>query len=216
MKINYQTKQELLHLLNTKKMLGIEHVKQIDLSQYYNKRHKLPIDIVGLFDYVSNCSLCELSKSKISCEFSQGNNKSEIFIIHTYLNKESQKEYLDLKNMIEERLKININDIYMTNILKCNVKKLNDNLDEEIKKCIPYLEQQIVLLKPKIIITFGNAFRYLMNNDDNITDISGNLFIYNDIKVIPLLNIDFINKNPSYKEKMDKDLEKIKNILEKK
>jgi len=215
MNINYQTKKELLHILNTKKMLGIQHINPIKVIQRKENNHKLPKDLKDLKDYVSNCSLCELSKSKISSFFSKGNFESGIIIINTHGRKD-EVELENFKDMIENILKVNINDIYMTNILKCNVDKIKSNLNNEIRKCIPYLEQQINLLQPKLIITCGDAFLYLTNNNDNIIEISGNLFMYNEIKVIPLLEFDFINKNPSYREQMIKDLRKIKNILDEK
>jgi len=121
-----------------------------------------------------------------------------------------------LKTIFESRLSIDINHIYMTNILKCTVKITKDSHDDEIYQCLHYLEQQIKILKPKIIITFGIAFKYLMNNNDDIIDVSGNLFEYNGIKIIPLLGLDFINKNPSYEEKMISDLKKIKIIMDEK
>ena len=116
--------------------------------------------------------------------------------------------------MFENTLKININDIYMTNILKCKSKINKNNLDDEVAKCISYLEMQILILKPKMIITLGKSFEYIMKNNEKIINISGNIYNFKDIKLIPLLDPLFINQNPSYKEKMVKDLQKIKNILD--
>jgi len=55
-----------------------------------------------------------------------------------------------------------------------------------------------------------------MNNNDKILDISGCLYEYGTIKVVPLLGLDFLNKNPSYKINMINDLKKIKKLLDKK
>lgn len=216
MNLNYQTKNELLNLLNTKKLLGIEHINHIELIQKKEIFHDLPDGIDDLYNYVSNCSLCELSKSKMSLSFNKGTFESKIIFINTYSNKDSEKEFQNFKDIIEKILKVNINDIYMTNILKCNVEKIKVDIDNEITKCIPYLEKQISLLNPNLIITFGKAFNYLTNNNDDIINISGNLFSYKGTKIIPLLEIDFINKNPSYNDNMINDLYKIKNILDEK
>lgn len=216
MKITQEKKSELLHLLKSKKMFGIEHIKTIHFKEEKTLFKELPIDIESLYDYASNCSLCELSKSKISFDFDMGDRKSKIMIITLNNSFENIKEFDNLKSMAENILEININDIYMTNILKCRVKLNKDNLDKEVYQCLNYLEQQIMILKPKIIITFGIAYRYLMNNKDDIIDVSGNLFEYNGIKVVPLLGLDFINKNPSYNDKMFSDLKKIKKIMDEK
>lgn len=216
MNITQEKKSELLHLLKIKKIFGIEHVQSLSIRKEKQRLNQLPIDIESLYDYASNCSLCKLSKVKTSFDFDRGDRKSEIALISLNNNFDNEKEFLSFKIMAEEILHININHIYMTNILKCTVKMNKDNLSTEINQCLNYLEQQIKIIKPKIIITFGFAFNYLMNNNDNIIDVSGNLFEYNGIKIIPLLGLDFINKNPSYEKKMISDLKKLKKIMDEK
>jgi len=216
MNMTHEKKSELLHLLNSKKMFGIEHIEMIKFREEKLHLNQLPTDIDTLYDYVSNCSLCKLSKTKISFDFDRGDRKSEIALITLNNSNDNERELQHFSSIFENILNININQIYMTNILKCTVKISKDNLNDEIFQCINYLEQQIKILKPKIIITFGIAFKYLMNNNDDIIDVSGNLFEYNGIKLIPLLGLDFINKNPSYQEKMISDLKKIKIIMDEK
>lgn len=214
MNITQEKKLALLHLLKSKKMFGIEHIQTINFREKKQELNQLPTDIESLYEYASNCSLCKLSKSKISFDFDNGDRTSKILIISLLNTNINGKEFQSFKTMVENVLNININHIYMTNILKCTTKKNKDDLDEEIYQCLNYLEQQIKIVEPKIIITFGIAFKYLMNNNDDIVDVSGNLFDYNGIKTIPLLGLDFINKNPSYNEKMISDLKKIKKIMD--
>ena len=120
-----------------------------------------------------------------------------------------------LKNMVEKVLLINMDDIFLTNILKCTTKEDYKKLDSEINLCIDYLKKQISIAKPKLIITLGDAFNYLLNKEENINDISGNLYRYNNIKTIPILHPEFVYKNPSFKQQSFNDLKKIKLILEK-
>lgn len=216
MNLTQEKKSALLHLLKTKKMFGIEHIKPISFNHDFALSDKLPVDLGCLEEYVSNCALCDLAKSKISFDFAKGNMDSEIIIITLKSVYNNTKEYDDLKLMCEKVLDIDINHIYMTNILKCNVKIEKENLNDEIEKCLNYLKQQIRIIKPSIIITFGDAFKYLTNNNDDILNTSGNLFEYNGIKTFPLLCLDFLIKNPSYKEKMYIDLKKIKKTMDEK
>jgi len=216
MSITIEMKNELLDILKMKKVLGIKYIEDITFPTKELEISELPDDIESLEEYVSNCSLCELSKSKIESSFSSGDSSSEIYLIGLKNDTKDEKELSVLHNMFQNVLKIDIKNIYITNILKCSVKIYKNNLDDEIAKCINYLKKQIELANPKIIIVFGKAFNYLMNSDENILDISGNSFIYNNTQVIPLLDIDFINKNPSYKERMFTDLKKLKKVLDQK
>lgn len=199
-----------------KKILGIKHIEDINLNRTDSIISTLPQDMKNLEEYVSHCSLCELSKSKISSSFGIGDSKSKIYFLGVTNTTTDEKEFDIFSNMLTNVLELNVNDVYMTNIIKCRLKSYKNNLDEEIAKCMQYTVRQIEISQPEIIITFGKAFNYLLNSDEEIFDVSGNVFLYNSIKVIPLLEIGFINKNPSFKEKMFTDLKKIKKILEEK
>lgn len=216
MNITNEMKKEILYILKMKKLLGIEHFNQIDLNPKKNKTTVLPTDVKSLKEYVTNCSLCELYKTKEKSFFGKGSSECDIYILGLNYNFELEKEFLMIKNMCEKVLNRNINDIYMTNIIKCSTNKIKTDLENEIKTCIHYVEQQINISKPKIIITLGNAFKYLMKNDDDIMNVVGNSFNYNGLLLLPLMDPMFINKNPSYKEKMFKDLKKIKIAMDKK
>jgi DNA polymerase len=216
MNITNEMKKEIVSILKMKKLLGIEHFNQIDFSPRKKEIAVLPNDLKSLEEYVYNCSLCELYKSKVTNIFGKGTPSNEIYIVGLNYNFESEKEFLMIKNMCEKVLDRNINDIYMTNIIKCHTNKMKTDIENEIMTCIHYIEQQINISKPKVIITLGRAFEYLMKSDDDIMDAAGNSFNYNGLLLMPLMDPLFINKNPSYKEKMFKDLQKIKTILDEK
>lgn len=214
MKLSLKRKNQLLNQLQMDQLFGFEYTNSIDIQQLRKDIDSLPKNIEELSEYISNCSLCELSKFKISCPSGKGNPLSKIVLISLNRDYKNEKEYNEIKQLFEN--KFNINDIYMTNVLKCISSRTKDNSENASDKCIQYLEQQLNIIEPELIITFGKAFNHLMKSNDNIIDISGNLFRYNASNVIPLLDMDFINKNPSYKDKMDSDLEKIKIIMDKK
>jgi DNA polymerase len=204
-------KQNILDLLNNYKLLGVKFIEPLNFNN--TKKIELPNDIKELENYVSHCNLCDLSKYKNNSIFSIGNFNSEIMMVGENLNFLNNNIYTLLENMIKNVLEIDFNTIYMTNTLKCNVNNIA-NLDRPIELCKNYVIKQIELINPKIIITIGNAFYVFMNINDEIIDISGNLYNYNGIMIIPLLDIEFVYKNPSYKQNMFNDLKKIKLLLE--
>ena len=212
MNITDEIKNEIITLLNKEKLFGFEYIDNFDFNEKRVLNNQLPDTIETLNEHISNCSLCELSKTKSLSSFSRGNTESEIVLVSLSSEYDlSDKYFLDMKAV----LNIDINDIYMTNILKCGSNKYKNNLDDEISKCIGYLEQQISILKPKFIITLGAAFNYMINNNEDVLNISANVYKYKGITLFPLLDVDFINKNPSYKNKMFTDLKKIKITMDK-
>jgi len=214
MKLNKQMKLEIINILKMKKLIGMNHIQPISVSMKKVENKILPNTINNLEEYVHNCFLCTLSKSnKI---FAKGNPLSSVYIVGLNYNYDEETEFLLLKKMIENVIHISIGDTCMTNILKCKSNKIQNNLDNEVQKCIPYLEQQISISKPSLIITLGKAFSYMMNTTEQNTDVYGSLFSYNSIDLVPLMDPNFIYKNPSYKEKMYSDLKKIKKIMDEK
>lgn len=209
-------KKILLKTLKQYKLCGMRYIDDPNLTKLDSDIKKLPDTFTMLQEFVQNCNLCNLSKEKISCGFGEGNYSSEIFIVGINAHELSNSAVYDmLKNMIEKVLLVDMEDVFLTNILKCSVDAEHKKLEDEINLCLDYLKKQISIAKPKLIITLGDAFNYLLNKDENIPDIAGNLYRFNNIKTIPILSPEFIYKNPSYKQQAFNDLKKIKLILEK-
>ena len=204
--------EKMINLLNRYKLCGTEYIEPLNFKIDI-KKDDLPNDIIELENYVNHCNICELSKFKNSSNFSMGDFDSDIMIIGTDCNFLNENINLLLKSMIEKVLLLDFNKVYITNILKCNTNS-SESISKPIELCKDYLIKQIHLSAPKLIITIGSAFNHLLSNDDNIFDVSGNIYEYQGIKLIPLLDVDFIYKNPSYKHDMFNDLKKIKIILE--
>jgi len=208
-------KKRILNYLNLYKSFGIEYCEPINLDKKFIINHELPNTIENLDSYVQHCSLCELSKNCNMRSLGTGNIHSNIYIVG--INSDFTDEHINtvLKNIVQNVLEYKLEDVYLTNLIKCNIKSINKSINENINLCKEYFIKQIDIIKPKYIITLGEAFNYLMENNQEISNISGNSYNYNDSKLLPLMDLEFIYKNPSYKQDMYKDLQKIKLLMEK-
>lgn len=207
-------KIKIIHTLNMYKSFGIEYLDDINVSFKNKKSDDLPNNLNDLKNYVEHCNLCALSKQKESLEFGKGDISSDIYVIGTNQYFQNEKIYNMFKSMIEKVLLRDINSVYITNILKCSTNNNIKDLDEPIRTCMNYLVKQIDLSSVKLIITLGNCYNYMMNACEDIVDISGNVYDYNGIKLIPILDPMYLYRNPSYKQQMFNDLKKIKTIME--
>jgi len=88
-------------------------------------------------------------------------------------------------------------NIYITNIVKTRPTKNRTPTPEEIKRCWPILDQQIKIIKPKIICTLGacstNAF---LKKPIGITKIHGYAIPFKDMIIIPLYHPAYILRDP--------------------
>ncbi len=208
-------KLNIIEILNYYHSFGIEYIDEANYRNIRFNKYLLPNKYSQLKEYSKNCTLCEISKHKHSFEFDYGCKNSKIYIIgldnSIMLNKLQSESFI---NIVLKTLNVRFEDVYITSIIKCfsfNDIKKSENI---INTCKNYILTQLEINKPNLIITLGDAFNILMKSNDDILNISGNEYSYNNIKLIPLMDIYFIMKNPSYNERMIFDLNKIRKIME--
>jgi uracil-DNA glycosylase len=94
---------------------------------------------------------------------------------------------------------------------------------EEIKLCTPYLDKQIMLIKPKVICALGNfACSYIFEKFglkyDKISNVHGKLFqintIFGNVKIIPMYHPAVATYNPYTKDTLLADFKMIKKAIE--
>ena len=214
-------KQKLLYNLHALKSMGYEYHKAIDLLPNDIKNIKLPDNIFALKSNVENCYLCELSKSRKNVLFGMGNLHANVmFISDEPSNSEDElgsfytgKTGELLSKMIENVLNIKKEEVYITNLVKC--KSSNSLNKSHVESCNDYLQKQIKLIKPKLIVSLGeNTYSYLFNEKDNFTQNRGKELMYNNIKLVPTFSANYLLRNPSSKKDAYYDMLRIKNILE--
>lgn len=77
-------------------------------------------------------------------------------------------------------------DVYIANVLKCRPPGNRDPLPAEIEACTPYLERQIGLISPRVVVTLGNfATKYLLRTAEGITRLRGRRFRHRGGGLIP-------------------------------
>lgn len=151
------------------------------------------------------CTQCSLSKTRNTIVFGVGNEKAEILLIGEGPgeNEDLQGEpfvgragqLLDkMLNYIDLDRKKNI---YIANIVKCRPPKNRDPLPEEQEACIPWLRNQTLLIKPKIIVCLGRiAAMKIIKSDIKITKNHGTFYNKNGLLFMPILHPAAILRNP--------------------
>lgn len=103
-----------------------------------------------------------------------------------------------LLDKILDSVKINRDDIYISNIVKYRPpNNRNPNL-HEVKASEPLLLEQIKLIRPQIIATLGNVpTQYFIETTDGITRTHGNWYDWHGMKIFPLFHPAYLLRNPS-------------------
>jgi len=182
----------------------------------------LPNDLNELQKQTTNCHLCPLSKTRTNVVFGEGNPNAKIMFVGEGpgANEDIQgKPFVGrsgelLTKMIENVLELKREDVYIANILKCRPPNNRTPHEEEAYTCLPYLQKQIELIKPSIVVSLGaTAYRYLTNDNTPITKIRGVLSTQKNYKLIPTYHPSYLLRNPSAKKEVFEDLKLIKSIM---
>lgn len=104
-------------------------------------------------------------------------------------------------------------DVYLTNVVK--FISARDELTPEILKFFtPFLSREILSIKPKVIISLGNTpTKALLNTKKAISQIRGEFYDFNGIKLIPTFNPAYLLRDASKKREVWEDMKKVRDFL---
>lgn len=111
---------------------------------------------------VLGCTKCELHKNRTNGVPGEGNKKAKIMFIGEGPGAEEDKQGRPfvgrsgkfLREMIQ-MVGLKEEDVYIANVVKCRPPGNRDPKPEEIKICRAYLDRQIAVINPEIIVTLG-------------------------------------------------------------
>lgn len=184
----------------------------------------MEVDVVEL---AKNTEIC---KNCTNIVIGKGNDKAEILFIGESPGKNEDEQGLpfvgaagkNLDKLLAE-VGLSLNDIYVTNILKCRPPENRAPLPDEIKAHTPWLVKQIRDMKPKIVCSLGNyATKFFLADGDvdkmeeqpGITKVHGKVRVIDfegfKIKLIPLFHPAAIIYNKALVSEWEKDMEIVK------
>lgn len=197
-----------------------------------NKRETSSLD--GLRAKVENCLNCRLGKSRIKAVFGEGNPKARIMFVGEGPGYDEDRAGMpfvgkagQLLTKIIQAIKFTREDVYIANIVKCHPMsdpskpemRGNDRppSEDETAACLPYLLEQIDIIKPEVICTLGNsAAKTLLRTEETISRIRGKIFEFRGRKLIPTFHPAALLRNPNLKADVWKDMKLMVAILNKK
>ncbi|MFA6292371.1 MAG: uracil-DNA glycosylase [Victivallales bacterium] len=171
----------------------------------------------------AECTLCGLHKTRTKSVFGDGNRNAELMFIGEGPGKDEDEQGIPFVGRAGQLLTSMIigmqftrEEVYIANIVKCRPPENRNPTDEEAEKCLPYLNRQIDIIRPKVIVLLGAVpLKYLLGLN-GITKIRGTWYEYRGIKVMPTLHPAYLLRNPSAKREAWEDLKKVMKFFGKK
>ncbi|MBN2542858.1 uracil-DNA glycosylase [bacterium] len=172
-------------------------------------------------DEIKNCTNCPLHKTRNRFVFGMGNPNAELVFIGEAPGRDEDKQGLPfvgragkLFDKILAAMELTRDDVYICNILKCRPPGNRDPLPNEVTQCIPYLERQIEIIKPKLICALGRvAAQNLLDTKDPLSKLRGDIHFFRDTPVVTTYHPAALLRNPHFKGPAWRDFKWIVKIL---
>ena len=200
----------------------------IDVS-WYTKKSTQNIssennDLTSLNEVVKKCKKCNLHKTRKNTVFGEGDPDSDIMIIGEAPGREEDevgRPFIGragkLLNEFLKSIGLNRDLVFIVNTIKCRPPENRDPEIVEINACSDYLDQQINIIKPKVLVLLGKiAANRLLGEDIPMSELRLKKFFIDkyDIPIIVFYHPAYILRSPSQKKKVWDDLQYLKGIID--
>ena len=121
-----------------------------------------------------------------------------------------------LMNQAFKCLGINRDEVYIANIVKCRPPNNRNPEKDEAVACLDYLRNQVLVIKPKIIVLLGSvALKNILGESYGITKARGNWIERKDIKYMPTFHPAALLRDETKKLDFWEDLKLVKEEYDK-
>ena len=115
-----------------------------------------------LVQQINTCTLCSLSEKRTRAVPGEGSRTAEIVFIGEgpgfYEDRDGRPFVGPAGHLLDELLAsidLKREDVYITNMVKCRPPNNRDPLPGEMQACQPYLDKQLDMISPKVVVTLG-------------------------------------------------------------
>jgi uracil-DNA glycosylase len=170
---------------------------------------------------VAACTKCELHQTRTQTVFGTGDRHADLLIIGEAPGRDEDirgEPFVGRAGQLLNAMLLAIGfareQVYIANILKCRPPNNRDPRVEEAAACSPYLQAQIALIQPKVILALGRiAAHNLLNTDDKLGALRGRQHSYAGVPLIVSYHPAYLLRSPAEKRKSWQDLKAVMALL---
>jgi DNA polymerase len=178
------------------------------------------MNLAQLSYVIQNCSRCALHAERTRAVPGEGNPKADIMLIGEgpgYHEDRQARPFVGASGKFLEQLLNDIGyrrkDVFITNVVKCRPPGNRDPQADELAACSDYLERQIELVDPKIIVTLGRFSMYRYFPGAAITRIHGQPKWEGRRLIVPMFHPAAALRNPKWRTAIVEDFQQLPTFL---
>jgi DNA polymerase len=175
-------------------------------------------DLAAVQATVAACELCGLCRTRTQTVFADGTGRSRLMFVGEAPGADEDATGVPfvgragqlLTKMIESGMGLSRRDVYIANVLKCRPPGNRNPEPAEIAACRPYLDAQIELVRPVVLVALGKfAAHFLLDTEEPITRLRGKWGSRQGIPVMPTYHPSFLLRQPERKKEAWEDLQQV-------
>ncbi len=170
---------------------------------------------------VAECTRCRLHRSRTRAVPGEGPENPDIMFIGEapgFHEDQQGRPFVGAAGEFLEELLHSIDldreDVFITNVIKCRPPGNRDPLPEEIEACEPFLERQIALLDPTLVVTLGRFSMARAFPNARISRVHGEPKKINGIVYYPMYHPAAALHRPSLRTTVEEDVHRIPEVME--
>jgi DNA polymerase len=177
-------------------------------------------ELTVLYQEVRTCQKCILSQGRTNAVPGEGPEDAEIMFIGEapgFHEDRQGRPFVGAAGKYLEELLASINlgreQVYIANVIKCRPPGNRDPEPEEIEACRPYLDQQIDLIRPRLIVTLGRFSMQRYFPGASISRIHGQAKRVGNVIYYPMFHPAAALHQPRWRSLVEEDILKIPELL---
>ncbi len=173
-------------------------------------------DLAGLRERVAECRACELCRTRTQTVFADGDGSAGVMFVGEAPGADEDAQGVPfvgragrlLTDIITKGMRLDRRAVYIANVLKCRPPGNRDPQKSEKDLCTAWLDRQIELVAPRVIIPLGrHASAHLLRSDDSMGRMRGRVHQIGGRKIVATYHPAFLLRSPHMKKECWKDIQ---------
>ncbi len=166
---------------------------------------------------VAGCTKCPLHKGRKKTVPGQGAMSPDVMFIGEGPGYDEDQQGLafvgkagQLLTKIIEAMGYTREQVFIGNVVKCRPPENRKPLPDEMAACLPYLREQVSLIRPRVIVALGaTALQGLLDVQTGITKVRGQWMEYEGIPLMPTFHPAYLLRAPAGKKDVWEDMKAV-------
>jgi uracil-DNA glycosylase len=178
-------------------------------------------ELEGLAAMVAGCTRCRLAEGRKNVVFGSGNPNADLMLIGEGPGAEEDRQGLpfvgpagELLSKIIQAIDMKREEVYIANVVKCRPPGNRDPQPDEVQACRGYLEKQIALVRPRILVALGRtAAQALLGNESPIGQLRGRWYQVFGVPTMVTYHPAALLRNQALKRPTWEDMQQVRDRL---